>query len=214
MAVISEFYKRLRDLCEERNMTVNELVKILDLSSGSPTAWKNGTVPRSTTVSKIADYFGVPVGYLLGTVTLSEDGISFSDGSGFGGGSGSGAGFGNGTGYGRPVLQSNDSYDRAVELCALYTVNNINFHDVCQAAGLDEHAIRAWKNGELPERTALKKIAEHLLVPLDFLLGEGRKEKSPTEQTLDEGTQRLIAAILELPPEKQKALADLIGVDY
>lgn len=66
MAIISEFYKRLRDLCEERSMTVNELVKILDLSSGSPTAWKNGAIPRSATLSKIADYFGVTTDYLCG----------------------------------------------------------------------------------------------------------------------------------------------------
>ena len=66
MAIISEFYKRLRDLCEERNMTVNELVKILDLSSGSPTAWKNGTIPRNVTLVKIADYFGVTTDYLSG----------------------------------------------------------------------------------------------------------------------------------------------------
>lgn len=66
MAIISEFYKRLRDLCEERNMTVNELVKILDLSSGSPTAWKNGTIPRNATLNKIADYFGVTADYLRG----------------------------------------------------------------------------------------------------------------------------------------------------
>ena len=66
MAIISEFYKRLRNLCEERNMTVNELVKILDLSSGSPTAWKNGTVPRNATLVKIADYFRVSVDYLSG----------------------------------------------------------------------------------------------------------------------------------------------------
>ena len=66
MAIISEFYKRLRDLCEERNMTVNELVKILDLSSGSPTAWKSGTIPRNATLVKIADYFGVTTDYLSG----------------------------------------------------------------------------------------------------------------------------------------------------
>lgn len=66
MAIISEFYKRLRDLCEERNMTVNELVKILNLSSGSPTAWKNGAVPRTVTLIKIADYFGVSDRYLTG----------------------------------------------------------------------------------------------------------------------------------------------------
>ena len=66
MAIISEFYKRLRDLCEERNMTVNELVKVLDLSSGSPTAWKSGTIPRSVTLTKIANYFGVTTDYLSG----------------------------------------------------------------------------------------------------------------------------------------------------
>ena len=66
MAIISEFYKKLRDLCEERSMTVNELVKILDLSSGSPTAWKNGTIPRNATLIKIADYFSVTTDYLSG----------------------------------------------------------------------------------------------------------------------------------------------------
>lgn len=66
MGIISEFYKRLRDLCEERNMTINELVKILDLSSGSPTAWKNGAIPRNVTLTKIAGYFGVTEDYLSG----------------------------------------------------------------------------------------------------------------------------------------------------
>ena len=66
MVIISEFYKRLRDLCEERKMTVNELVKILNLSSGSPTAWKSGTIPRNATLIKIADYFGITTDYLLG----------------------------------------------------------------------------------------------------------------------------------------------------
>lgn len=66
MGIISEFYKRLRDLCEERSMTVNELVKILDLSSGSPTAWKNGAIPRKATLIKIADYLGVTAEYLSG----------------------------------------------------------------------------------------------------------------------------------------------------
>lgn len=89
MAIISEFYKRLRDLCEERNMTINELVKILDLSSGSPTAWKNGTIPRNATLVKIADYFGTSTDYLVGKESrkapttngersISDDDIKFA----------------------------------------------------------------------------------------------------------------------------------------
>ena len=65
MANISEFYKRLREICEENNLTVNELAQTLGLSSGSPTAWKNGAVPRAATLEKIATYFGVSVDYLL-----------------------------------------------------------------------------------------------------------------------------------------------------
>ena len=60
----------------------------------------------------------------------------------------------------------------------------------------------------------LSTIAAYLSLSPEYLLTGEQRENPPTEQTLDEGTQRLIEAILELPPEKQKALADLIGVDY
>ena len=76
MANVSKFYKRLRDLCEDRNMTVNELVQILDLSTGSPTAWKNGTVPRAATIQKIAQYFIVSADYLSG---LTDDPIDYEN---------------------------------------------------------------------------------------------------------------------------------------
>lgn len=66
MANISDFYKRLRDLCEQKDMTVNELAAALGLSSGSPTAWKNGTVPRVKTIERIAAYFGVSSDMLIG----------------------------------------------------------------------------------------------------------------------------------------------------
>lgn len=59
-----------------------------------------------------------------------------------------------------------------------------------------------------------QKIADYFGVSVHFLTGEEETKKSLAEPKLDEGTQRLIDAILELPPEKQKALADLIGVDY
>ena len=69
---------------------------------------KTGATPRTDVLTKIADFFGVPIDYLLGTVDLNEDGITFSDGSGYGGGSGSGAGFGDGSGYGGPLPGEKD----------------------------------------------------------------------------------------------------------
>ena len=77
MATISNFYKKLRDLCEQNGMTVNELAASLGLSSGSPTAWKNGTVPRLKTIERIAEYFGVMPDVLLEQketpIPVSED---------------------------------------------------------------------------------------------------------------------------------------------
>lgn len=60
------FFERYAALCKERGETPNSVAKIIGASSGSVTAWKNGTAPRNATLAKIADYFGVSTDYLLG----------------------------------------------------------------------------------------------------------------------------------------------------
>ena len=78
-------------------------------------------------------------------------------------------------------------------------------------SGISSATMSQWrKRIYSPSSAAIKKIEEYLGVAFTI----EQKEKSPTEQTLDEGKQRLIAAILDLPPEKQRALADLMGIDY
>ena len=44
----------------------NPVAKELGLSSATVTKWKNGTLPQSETLLKIADYFNVTTDYLLG----------------------------------------------------------------------------------------------------------------------------------------------------
>ena len=63
------FFERFAELCKENGETPNSVAKTLGISSGSITAWKNGTAPRSQTVSKLADYFHVSTDYLLGNVS-------------------------------------------------------------------------------------------------------------------------------------------------
>lgn len=95
------FYDKYVELCAKRGMTPSAAAKEIGINKAAVSNWKhrkNG--PSDITVQKIADYFGVPAGYLLGCVENSTDDVSFSDGSGFGGGAAVGAGFGNGTGYG------------------------------------------------------------------------------------------------------------------
>ena len=65
----SIFFERYAELCKAAGETPNSVAKIIGASSGSVTAWKNGTAPRNATLSKIADYFGVSTDYLLGKET-------------------------------------------------------------------------------------------------------------------------------------------------
>ncbi|MCL2697030.1 MAG: helix-turn-helix domain-containing protein [Oscillospiraceae bacterium] len=60
------FFERFNELAKKENTSVNAIAKVLVLSSGSVTAWKNGTKPSVSTVYKIANYFNVSTDYLLG----------------------------------------------------------------------------------------------------------------------------------------------------
>lgn len=85
----SIFFERYAELCKSTGETPNSVAKNIGASSGSVTAWKNGTEPRNKTLSKIADYFGVSTDYLLGKETekapttngersVSDDDIKFA----------------------------------------------------------------------------------------------------------------------------------------
>ena len=62
------FWNRFVELCNQKGVSPNFVAKELGITSGSVTSWKKGSVPRDTTIKKIADYFGVPVSYLTGLV--------------------------------------------------------------------------------------------------------------------------------------------------
>ena len=58
------FWDAFYDLCKKKNKTPNGVAKDLGIASGSITLWKNTkSMPRSNTIKKIADYFGVNVDY-------------------------------------------------------------------------------------------------------------------------------------------------------
>ena len=60
------FWDRFYQLCIKQNTKPNPVAKDLGISSGVLTKWKSGGIPNGETLSKIADYFGVSVDYLLG----------------------------------------------------------------------------------------------------------------------------------------------------
>ena len=59
-------YDRIKKLCDDRGIAVTALEKEIGFGRGSIGKMKNvGTRTRIDRIQKIADYFGVPVGYLM-----------------------------------------------------------------------------------------------------------------------------------------------------
>lgn len=73
------FYERLKELCKEKGITPTALVKELGMSGGNLSKWKNGKIPKSDTISALAEYFGVSADYLLGIDSLKEKSMTALD---------------------------------------------------------------------------------------------------------------------------------------
>lgn len=58
-------YDRIKQLCDERHIAVTALEAALGFGRGSIGKLKNGKTPNAERVQKIADYFDMPVSYLL-----------------------------------------------------------------------------------------------------------------------------------------------------
>lgn len=102
---MSNLYNRLQELCEKKGISGYRMCKDVGIQPSIMTDLKMGrrSSMKAETAQKVADYFGVTVGYLLGHQDKVGDGISFEDGTGFGGGDAVGCGFGDGSGYGGPI---------------------------------------------------------------------------------------------------------------
>ena len=69
----NKFINKVLDLIARNKTTKNKMLIDLNLSRGSFSAWeRRGTIPSGETLTKIADYFGVSVDYLLGNTDIKE----------------------------------------------------------------------------------------------------------------------------------------------
>lgn len=70
-------YDRIKQLCEERHISVAELERTLGFSNGSLYKWTK-TSPSAEKLKTVADYFNVTVDYLLGRNSdLSKDPFAY-----------------------------------------------------------------------------------------------------------------------------------------
>ena len=69
------FWEKYLLCCEKINKSPTAVLTELGLSTTMASKWRNGSVPRETTLRKIANYFGVSVEYLKGEEESTESEI-------------------------------------------------------------------------------------------------------------------------------------------
>ena len=60
------FYQRYAELCRKRGISPSKGLQEMGLSSGNLLNWKNGRIPKTEVLNKIARYFEVSLDYLMG----------------------------------------------------------------------------------------------------------------------------------------------------
>ncbi len=63
---LTQFYSSFLSLCKRDGMTPSAAAKKAGISSGAPTAWKNGAVPKPAQRDKLCKLFSVSDDELLG----------------------------------------------------------------------------------------------------------------------------------------------------
>jgi transcriptional regulator with XRE-family HTH domain len=78
---LSTIYNSILSLCQKNNITGSKLCSEIGISKATLTELKSGRQKTisATTAQKIADYFGVTVGYLLGEEDASTEARPITD---------------------------------------------------------------------------------------------------------------------------------------
>lgn len=68
------FYDVYCSLCQKHGLSPSKAANLIGFNRASVTMWKNtGKAPKPELLSKIADYFGVTVDYLLGSEATPQE---------------------------------------------------------------------------------------------------------------------------------------------
>ena len=60
------FFDNFKQISQERGTSPSKVLQELGLSTSKLTAWKRGSVPKERYVQQIAEYFDIPVDFLMG----------------------------------------------------------------------------------------------------------------------------------------------------
>lgn len=73
------FYDKFIELCKKEGITPSKAVTDMGMNRSIATFWKSGTVPKMDTLSKMAQYFGVSVDFLVDAETEKAPALTKKD---------------------------------------------------------------------------------------------------------------------------------------
>lgn len=74
------FYERLKEICRKKETSITKVLKQIGIGTANGTYWKNGSIPSSDIVIKLAKQLDVSTDYLLGLDEKPiQDGQALSD---------------------------------------------------------------------------------------------------------------------------------------
>ena len=143
MSTSIEFQKRISELVEESEIKKSDLPKTMGVDYRSLSNSLNyGVIPKPRILIRIADYFDIPINYLLGR----SDDIYFNKGK-----------------------TPSDFNIRFVFLCK---EKEVTYYKVSQMCHFDKSYISRWLNKKyLPSLDLLDILCDYFEVSIDYLLG-------------------------------------------
>lgn len=68
----SVLYTRIKQLCNDKGVSVTRLESELGFSTSTIQKWKTSSIPNAASIIKIARYFNVSTDYLLGVTAIAS----------------------------------------------------------------------------------------------------------------------------------------------
>lgn len=69
----SAFVQRIKSELQKKDVTAKKMLADLGFAPNSFSHWRSGNIPSVEKVSKVADYFGVTIDYLIGKTNVRKD---------------------------------------------------------------------------------------------------------------------------------------------
>ena len=161
---------RLEELRVAKGLSQAELANLIDVSPSTIGMYEQGRrFPEVNTLMKLADFFNVPIDYLLGRECQPGDNQD--------------------TQKKQAVKEESVILRNIKALCA---ANETSASQLEQALGFGEGTIYKWNNST-PGVDKLKKVADYLEVPVDYFLSEQPSEEAGSVSTYEKFTELLKA---------------------